>query len=155
MNRHEFVLYTIILVHVMIWIYLFVAWALPHGKWHVRLILSLLPLIFVMQSLPCHIFVYRKIKYINKHRASFVKAPHVVLSNVDRQLLHNISTSLTWDKHELEDLLKVVKYYEGHTQLPKLLHYGIHVFDSLSFQNPFTPQGLLIIAYMINVYASR
>lgn len=154
MNQHEAVIYAGNLFHLLIWCYVTLAWLLPYAKYHVLFIVTiLLPVIYIVQSMPCHFLMYAKLKYIQKHRSSFKTLTDYQLGGVDRNVLENISKSLNWDVKELHDLLLVLKAYEFDLQIPKILESGRQVFEGKSFENPFSPQGMIVFAYVINVFA--
>lgn len=154
MNRHEAVIYFGNFVHIVVWLYVFFAWGLPNAKTHVWFTLVFaLPLIYIIQSMPSHILVHAKLMYIKRYRSSFKTLRGFNFGSVDREVMKNISRSMQWNPRELEDLFLVMKTYEFDMQLPKLIEFGREVFDGKSFTNPLSPQGMIILAYVINVTA--
>jgi hypothetical protein len=159
MNRHEFSLYVGNGIHIIIWIYLFFAWCLLFwnakiAKIHIVFILLVaLPLVYVVQSLPCHAILLAKMNYIQKHRRYFRSLPRYPFDRVDQHILQNIALALKWDLAKVQDLMTVVKSYEDDLYIPKLITAGKQLFEGRSFLNPLTPQGMIIIGYVINVTA--
>lgn len=153
MNKHELYIYSLIVIHLFVWIYVFLGWIfLPNI--HIILILTvLLPIFFIVQSMPCHLLVYLKLKYIidNKHQFKRLDIPK--LSNTDREFVDNTARLLSWNVKDIEDALLRLKYYDYKMVIPKYIYNARDWFDEHSFANPFNAQGLLIIAFMINAIA--
>lgn len=124
------------------------------AKMHIVFILVVaLPLVYLVQSLPCHAILLAKMNYIQKHRRAFRPLPRYPFDRVDQHILQNIALALKWDLANVHDLMSIVKWYEYDLYLPRIIEHGKSLFEGRSFLNPFTPQGMIIIAYMINVTA--
>jgi len=108
---------------------------------------------FIIQSMPCHLLVYTKLKYIIENKHYFKRADITKLSITDRQFVDNTARLLSWDAKDIEDALTRLIYYDTKMILPKFIYYIRDWFDEHSFANPFNAQGLLIIAFMINSIA--
>lgn len=159
MNRHEVFLYVGNLVHVFIWFYIFCAWCLyfwnaEEAKAHVLFILIIiLPLAYIVQSLPCHFILFVKMNYVQVHRSAFRSLPMFPFDHTDQCIVQNIARALKWDVKKVYELMSVVKWYEHDLYIPRLVENVKRVFDGRSFLNPLSPQGMLIIGYIINVAA--
>lgn len=154
MNVYEVGLYLGSAIHVLIWLYVFFGWLLPNGRLHIKITLFLLlPLIYIVQSMPCHAITYAKLQYIKRVKFHLNSNELYVFDSVDEATLNNISRALKWDLAELKTLAKYIKYYELKLQVPKLLGLGRRLFDGKAFANPLSPQGLIVLGFIINLSA--
>ena len=154
MNFHEAYIGGLAMIHIAIWLYVFFVWVIPNSKKHIWFILVvLLPAFYVCQSMPCHAIIYLKLKYIMAHKDSFKRVDDYELDAVERAVVTNISSSMAWATHDIEDAIMRLKYYENKMGLPVLIHRAREWLDGKTFVNPLNAHGLLIIAFIINTIA--
>lgn len=154
MNRYEFFIYILVIIHIMVWLYVFFAWTLPYNQYHIMFILLVfLPGFYIVQSMPCHAIVYAKLMFIKNNRHHFKSCYDCEIGRYDRYIVGNIAQSCNMSEDELIDILKILKYYEHALVLPKLVENARAKFSGRSFENPLSAQGMLILTYVINVTA--
>ena len=129
---------------------MFLGWIFLPNIFMIITLVLILPIFFIIQSMPCHLLVYIKLKYIIENKHYFKRANITKLSITDRQFVDNIARLLSWDAKDIEDALIRLIYYDNKMILPKFIYYIRDWFDEHSSSNPFNTQGLLIIAFMIN-----
>lgn len=153
MNRHEVVLFLMVTIHVFVWLFVYFSWL--GGKHFVIFnTLILLPIIYLVQSMPCHAIIYMKLKHIIKHLNHLRQVPEkYVFSQVDLNVIDNISRTLTMSKADITEAFKRMKYYEELYSVAKLLYDAQRWFDDKTFMNPLSPHGLIIIGFIINTIA--
>ena len=156
MNRHELYLFFLVTVHMFVWLYVAFAWVLPHRKKHIAFVLFfLLPLVFIVQSLPCHFIVYLKFKYIMQHMNAFRTSNSGTIAQIDVQIAENISKTLGMSVNEIIEILAKLKYYEELYTITYYFDRAKKWFDNKTFMNPFGPHGMIIIGYIINTFAMK
>jgi hypothetical protein len=116
----------LIIVHILIWIFILFGGFIS-SEYTKFIIYKLIPFIYVIHILPFHTFVETKLLIIDKNKDD---------SNKDKS-----SKSIL---DEEED-----KYI-----IPLFFRKLNNIFSS-SFANPLSPQGLLLLGYIINTYLLR
>ena len=155
MNRYEAFLYFLVVFHICVWLYVLLAWALPYGVYHVMFILCfVLPVFYLVQSLPCHAIVYAKFMYIKKHKHHLQKLDTWIPDSYEQYIIRNIAASCKMSAGEIIDVLKYLKYYEYNLVLPRVLeHVRGKYFSGKTFENPLGAQGMLVIMFIVNITA--
>lgn len=145
------VLKLLFIIHLFIWI-LVTFGGIFNSKINQFNLLILLPLIYISQSLSFHPIMYMKMKYIKEN-----------LKNSNNE---NFKDSNLCDE-EKDDMIRLSRLFnESYNKI--LEHYAIYIenediishnlrsirryCDKTCNKNPFSSQGLIILAYMINVY---
>jgi len=114
----------LIIFHLTIWLYILFGSFI--GKIHSKIILFLIiPLIYLIHILPFHL--------INELKKNSLDL------KTDDELKENISN--------YEEKLPIIN------NIIQLKHYADKEIFKNSFANPLSPQGLLILAYIISIYA--
>lgn len=148
----SFVMYLLVSVHIVIWLYVLLGGLLfPQ---HIPFILlCLLPVIYVVQSMPCHFIVYSKLKFIEKHRDHMHSLGSYVFNVDDVSAIEQIHVTCGIDKNQLIDSWRVMKYYEHKLILPEMVDRMRIWFDQRSYINPLSPQGMLTLSFICNCFA--
>lgn len=138
--------------HIVAWLYVFlVGFAYPS---HIPFILLvLLPLIYIVQSMPCHFMVYAKLMFIKKHRHELKSLDSFHFNEDDKIAIDRIHVTCGLDKAFLVDAWKVIKYYEHLFVIPYFIDVMRARFDKISYANPLSPQGLIVLSFIINCLA--
>lgn len=151
-NRYELVVHFLCFIHILVWIYLLFAWAL--GKSHALFVIGVcLPLVYIIQSMPCHIIVYTKMRFIQQHEAHLQKEEpaNMIVTEELKSVITRLSRIMGIPQERLWEIFRVIEYYENAWLLPKAMNYGRRWFDRRSFMNPLSAQGLIILCYVLNV----
>jgi hypothetical protein len=117
-------------------------------------ILILLPLIYIAQSLPFHPIMYMKMKYI-KESLSVYRQNNTIktieLCHEEKEDMNRLSILFN------EPYDKILEHYtiymNNEDNVGKTLRSLRKYCDTRCNKNPFSSQGLIIIGYIINVYA--
>ena len=148
----DIVMYVLSGIHVAVWLYILVG-GLIFTRHIPYIVLGVIPLFFIVQSLPCHLLLYAKLQYVQRHKHMLGSIPSYQLTNDDRQAIQQVHVTCGFTKNELIEAWKVLKYYAYAFVVPKWLDAGRSWFDKHSFMNPLSLQGMLIIALLINSFA--
>jgi len=155
MNRLKIEVYAISVLHVGFWLYVLFAWLLPSPIKHIQtILLVLLPLAFIVQSLPCHLLVQEKILRIDKQKDDFppsqTESCHTEIFIRDR-----IANNLNMDPERVHDLMSRMLYCEEKLEIPRAFGKLKNYIDLKSMLNPVDPHGMIIIGYLINTIAMK
>jgi hypothetical protein len=120
---YNILLQLLIIIHILIWLFIiFGGFISPTYSKHN--IYSIIPLIYLLHMLPFHLLLESKLFIINNNNKT---------SN------NNKSNS------------KILKENEDKYIIPHIFDKMNNMFSS-SFANPLSPQGLLILGYIVNIY---
>lgn len=88
-----------------------------------------------------------------KHFQSFQMPPkdRIILSETEKEYINNIAQYLNKSEQETVSAYRILKYYEEPFVITNIFYQLWKYWDGISFANPFSPQGILIIAFYINV----
>lgn len=148
----DIMMYVLSGIHVVVWLYIFFG-GLIFPSHIPYIILGFVPLFFLIQSLPCHLLLYAKLQYVQRHKHMLGSVPLYRMTNDDQQAMQQVHITCKLEKNELIESWKVLKYYSYAFLLPEWLDIGRRFFDKHSFMNPLSLQGMLIIALFINSFA--
>lgn len=141
------ILSLLIFIHIFIWCFILFAGFIDK-KYSIINIKYIIPIVFFIHLLPYHFIVKEKIKYIEK--------------NLDK-LWDNKLEKITYDDKYLIDIEKYIKNKDNSIKIVKILKnkeqtfFIIRLFEGIqllfknSFQNPLSPQGMLILGYILNL----
>ena len=152
MAWQEMVMYVLVVVHILLWMYVYFAWMFRKNT-HIVL-LCILPLFFIVQSLPCHAIVYGKISFIRKNHCSLRSKDTYKLNSDDLHAISQLHKTLGWQRDDLIRVWKHLKYYEHAMIVPAWIDRAKTWCDKHCYTNPFSPQGMLVLAFIVNAYAT-
>ena len=141
-------------LHMFIWVFIIFGGLIKEGFMKVNL-LFLIPAIFLIQILlPFHIFMKYKYNYIYenmeelnlKYDIELKKISEIILDKGDIQCMPN-----NIDIQTQKQIFKIYKCMENQYIIPRIMSKISSYFEK-SFQTPFSPQGMLILAFIINIY---
>lgn len=152
MNSYELKMYGLVALHTIIWLVALFG-GIVFGK-SVALfnILVLLPCIYVFQSLPVHLILKEKMKYVLEHKEHLKKnerTRHSHRSDCDHAYVSKI-TGIPID--DVLESYKYITYYEDKFFLNAVNRKLAYFFSDRSYMNPLSPQGLILLGFVINVY---
>lgn len=154
MNLQEVYLMFLSFIHMGVWMYLLFAFAL--GKHHVYFsLVILLPIIYIVQSLPVHILFYTKFKFVTKNK-QYLRSyndSEFKMTESKRNFMNRLSKIINIPFDEIKDALMIINYYDDLYIMSKIKENISSWFETRSYIDPVSPQGLIIISYIINVFA--
>jgi hypothetical protein len=124
-----FILQLLIILHILIWIFVIFGGIISYDYAKMN-IMVIIPLIYILHILPFHIIVENKLKIINNNNNNYNK------------------NTPSEDRLNPMDILKKE---ENKYIIPDLFYKLLNLFSN-SFANPLSPQGLLILGYIVNTY---
>lgn len=145
-------IYTLVFVHTVIWLFALFGCLVLGKKAALFNILILLPIIYVFQSLPVHLILKEKMEYVLSHRDCLKKnenMPRSHRSDCDDEHVSKV-TGIPVD--DVIDSYKYITYYEDKFPLNALNRRLAFMFSDISYMNPLSPQGLILLSFIINVY---
>lgn len=147
MDPNVFLLYVLIFVHILIWLFVFFA-GFIHPVLCKIILLVALPVLFIAQSFPNHVLMFLKLNLIRDHLHKNFAFDFTPTDYCDMQQYSNKN------KVPLQDVIDgmiTLKYYEHFSILPVIIDKLKYMFRN-SFRNPFDAQGMIILAFIINVF---
>jgi len=124
----KLILNILIIIHILIWLFI-VFGGFKSAEYSKFIIFIIIPCIYVLHILPFHILETYELEIINKNKIN---------NNTDN------NTGKSSNEILIENKNKYIIPYIHSTLSEKLFNK--------SFGNPLSPQGLLILGYIINVY---
>lgn len=101
------------------------------------------------QTMSFHPLIRKKIQYIMEHN---IRSPcAIVLNELDIQEAKRIARLDNISEKRVLDAFVTLRCIENKFIIPRLRYYGLGLFEG-SFNNPFSPQGMIILAYIINSF---
>jgi hypothetical protein len=152
MNSKEIKMYGLVVLHTVIWLFALFG-GIVLGK-NVALfnIFVLLPIVYVFQSLPVHLILKEKIEFVLKNK-KFLKKNELTLhshrSDCDDSHVSKVTGIPTED---IIESYKYITYYEDKFYLNDMNRKLAYMFSDISYMNPLSPQGLIILAFVTNTY---
>lgn len=147
--------YAISALHLAFWLYVWFAWLLPNPIKHIQIsLLVLLPLAFIVQSLPCHTLIKEKIHRIDKEKENFPPSEMDVCQS-DIFVRDRIANNLGMDRDHVHDLMSRMLYCEERFIIPRAFVKLKNYLDHRSMINPLDGHGLIILGYLANTIAMK
>ena len=154
-NINVIILHIIIIIHIFIWLYVSFGGFISETQNNFILYIAL-PIIYIVQLFPFHIL--NETKYMLTEN---IKNDSDNTINTDYKDINNLSIDDKFNlciKHGFKNNNKKTMQLLNDTLnlyiIPKYIEELKCMFKS-SFQNPFSAQGLIIIAFIINVYIHK
>ena len=146
----------ICMLHILVWLYILFGGLITLKSLFI-IIFLINPIIYIIHILPFHIFIKSKLKEINDNYNKY-------LSEIDKLKLNNFNDKYLYIYNDLiasmtdniseERKLMIAKLYILHQHeyiIPKL-HQDLEYCFRNSFGNPVSPQGMIILSYIINIF---
>ena len=141
------ILKLLFIIHLTIWFIVYFG-CLFNSTLNKFNLLILLPVIFIAQSLPFHPIMYTKMKYIKEN---FNAHNDNNLCDEEKEDMKRLSRIFN------EPYDKILEYYSTYMNNEDIIGKHLRIIrkhcDDYCNKNPFSSQGLIIIGYIINVYA--
>jgi hypothetical protein len=155
MSNLKLEVYLVCVFHVIFWLYVWFAWALPKPIFHIQFVLLfLLPLAFAVQTLPCHLLIKEKIMRIRQNKADFEKSENPACTS-EHFMWDRIANNLNMESSEVHDLMMRMQKCEEALGVTKLFHWLRNKMDGISMMNPFSAHGMIILGYLFNTLAMK
>lgn len=144
------------LVHMIVWLFVIFGGFISY-KCTKIIMLGIIPLIYVLHIMPFHIFLKKKFKQIHDDIDTQIELfDKTEIENIShRDLLmckdaySSLPSNLSKDKQDL--IIKIYILQENKYIVPKIYRYIRRNFVDC-FGDPLSPQGMLILGYIINTY---
>ena len=146
----------LIILHVIIWLFVIFGGFISY-KCTKIIILLLIPLIYIVHILPFHIISKQKLLYIyndlDNQLKLYTNEDLNKISNEDLMICRDTYMSLppNLSKETQDTIVKIDFLNENKFIFPKFYRY-IRKYFVNSFADPLSPQGMLILGYIINIY---
>ena len=145
-----FLLNILIGVHIFIWGFVLFGgfFSKDYGRANIKYII---PIVYVLHMFPYHFIVREKVRYIEKNITGMWD-PKFENVKYDKDLYKDMKKYMSKEVTE-ETALRVIKVLKGKEQA----FWIVRIFESFklyfkdSFQNPLSPQGLLILGFILNI----
>lgn len=141
------------LIHLIIWLFVCFFGLFYENAIYINIFI-ILPIIYISQSFKNHPIIKEKIMYICKNKSEFYELD---LSKFDKNNymklkdLECLQKQINYSKEEIIEAMLIMEYYENKLIIPMIVSNMRAKFDD-SFRNPFDAQGLIVLAYILNVY---
>ena len=146
------ILKLLFIIHLLIWIFVTIGGIFNKTVNQFNLLI-LLPLIYISQSLSFHPIMYMKMKYIKDTNLYNAKKEYFNDSNLcdeEKDDMNRLSRLFN------ESYDKILEHYAIYIDNEDIISHNLRAIrkycDKTCNKNPFSSQGLIIIAYIINVY---
>lgn len=152
LNRHELYIEALCVVHVIIWMVVLFG-GFVSRKLAVLNLYVFLPLVYVAQSMSFHAIMKEKIQYVRKNK-QYLRNKELNLPDDEVMELSREANKLGMTMDEFLEVLSYIEYYADKCILP-------YYYESLkrksysSWKNPFSPQGTIIIGFILNLFCLR
>lgn len=146
-----FVLSILYLLHILVWIYIVFGGLLSKGN-SVFIVQIVIPAVYVLHVLPFHVILKMKAKTIDNNLDYYWNELSVKERNGDLDLeLYNVIKTC-FDNIEQNRIIKVVRVLQAKEHSITFIRYFNKVKEifKCSFQNPLSPQGMLILGFIVN-----
>lgn len=138
----------IYVVHILVWIFIIFGGFISKNTCK-SILFVFVPAIYIIHTLPFHVLLKKKLEMINNNLESFGEVDRDVDPKLVVELMKSGPQDITKERQ-----LAIAKVYfaeEDKFIVPEI--YGkICTLFSDSFANPLSPQGMLILAMIVNVY---
>jgi hypothetical protein len=149
MNKNIFIFQLLCLVHIFIWLFVIFGGFISSKICRLNLYIFI-PLIYVLHMLPFHILVKYKMKFLNDNLNDF-ELKNTKLHEIDGDFGKNIDKSIPEDRAK-----KIISIYcQEDDFFISRIHKKVGNLFSNSFQNPTSPQGMLILGLIINIFLMK
>lgn len=145
-------IYTLVFVHTAVWLFALFGCLVLGKKAALFNILILLPIIYVFQSLPVHLILKEKMKYVLSHKDCLKKNENMLRSHRSDCDDEHVSKVTGIPIDDVIDSYKYITYYEDLFPLNALNRKLAFMFSDISYMNPLSPQGLILLSFIINIY---
>lgn len=144
------------LIHMIVWLFVIFAGFISY-KCNKIILLYLIPLIYIIHIMPFHIFLKKKFKEIyddidNQTKIFTQDNINTVTNNellMCKDAYSSLPPNLSKDKQNL--IIKIYILQENKYIIPKV-YRNIRKYFVNCFGDPLSPQGMLILGYIINTY---
>ena len=146
----------LIILHVFVWLFVMFGGFFSEKICKLNLFIFI-PLIYIIQMLPFHIFITKKIQEIDKNYDNYMdidvdKKDFEFFMN-DASYLKNIK-NLNIQEDRLPQITKAYIIEENKYVLP-MIQRRLRFYFTKSFGDPLSHQGMLILGMIINLYVLR
>lgn len=150
MNKHEAILYALCGAHILVWLVIMFG-GLASRRLAVINVALFLPAVFLVQcALKTHVFIRAKTQLVLDHPDSFdVPTSTTDFTEAEELETRRDARQLGYDVSDVRYARRVFQMYEDRLVLPRLTHW-LGRRCALSFQNPVSAQGMLVVAYAVN-----
>lgn len=141
-------LLAVYVIHILVWVFVIFGGIVSPNMCKFNLFI-LVPVIYIIHTFPFHVLLKKKLEMINQNIESFEQVNREVDPVIADQLMKSGPPNISQERK-----LKIAQIYfaeEDKLLIPKLFRQLCGVFSE-SFANPFSPQGLLILGMITNVY---
>lgn len=147
-----FILSLLYILHIVVWIYIVFGGFLSKGN-ALFIVYIAIPLVYILHMLPYHIICKMKAKTIDKHLDDFWKQLTLKEKSVELDLeIYNV-IRVCFDNVEEDRIIKIVRVLQAKENSITFVRYFnmIKNMFKYSFQNPLSPQGMLILGFIVNL----
>ena len=148
-----YLLYALIIFHIFIWIFSILG-GLISKTFALFNIYILLPFIYIFQSLPVHMIIWIKIYIINlkgiNHTCDMSHNKNTPTYSIVKKIANSLNVSTKTIKNHFDTLY----CYDKDFVIGDIFYQIRDIFEN-SFYNPLSPQGLIILGYIINTYSLK
>lgn len=141
----------LIILHIFIWCFIIFG-GFFGKKYAIYNMKFIIPFIYLIHLLPFHVIVKQKVKFIETNYQK-IWNPKFETIKYEIQEANDIGKYLD-NKENNGKILQILKGSEQSFFIIKL-HHKLMSFFKDSFQNPLSPQGMLILGYIINYYLTN
>lgn len=145
-------LYGLVIFHTLVWLFALFGCLFFGKKAAVFNVLILLPVIYIFQSLPVHLILKEKMIYVLKHKDCLKKNDDMPRSHRSDCDDFHVSKVTGIPIDDVIDSYKYITYYEDKFPLNALNRKLAYMLSDVSYMNPLSPQGLILLSFVINVY---
>jgi len=148
MNTYELKLYSMIYIHLFIWLFAIFAWIFNKQK----IALILLTCIFIFQCLPFHALIKNKLEFIKKNKEHLKKVDDLPVPKRLVSEYQYFADTLNMSYEEFIDLFSYLEYYETSVFPIGIIKKLYYTFEEKTFANPLSPQGLILLGFITNSF---
>ena len=154
MNKGGLFILFVCVIHLFIW--LFVAFG---GFFSNKIIFFnifiLLPIFYIAQALPNHPIAKEKIKYILEHKDEFSDPEPFVsycYNKIDEREIKHLQKEFGSSEEDTIRATLIMQSYDNCLGVPAVVTIIYRNFCE-SYRNPLDPQGIIVLAYILNSFA--
>jgi hypothetical protein len=144
-------MYGLVIFHTVVWLVALFGGIVFGKKVALLNLYVLLPFVYVFQSLPIHLILKEKMEFVLKNKRHLKKKEflHSHRSDCDDEYVSKV-TGIPLD--DVIESYKYITYYEDKFFLNEINRRLAYYFSDRSYMNPLSPQGLIILGFIINVF---
>lgn len=154
MNKGGLFIIFVCVIHLFIW--LFVAFG---GFFSNKIIFFnifiLLPIFYIAQAMPNHPIAKEKIKYILEHKDEFSDPEPFVsycYNKIDEREIKHLQKEFGSSEEDTIRATLIMQSYDNCLGVPAVVTMIYRNFCE-SYRNPLDPQGIIVLAYILNSFA--